>query len=140
MCIKLSGFKICKLRYIRPVFNLFIKYKISKISHINDVVEYGIDFAIFVVSLFYFNIKIWPKCFDSFRSEEHTSELQSHSDLVCRLLLEKKKKLKSAKKKQRRKEKRVLSLGVKDQQLRSSTRVVCQMKRVHKDGPSGIRL
>src|SRR5215204_6691907 len=27
----------------------------------------------------------------STRSEEHTSELQSHSDLVCRLLLEKKK-------------------------------------------------
>src|SRR5437588_5105635 len=27
------------------------------------------------------------------RSEEHTSELQSHSDLVCRLLLEKKKKV-----------------------------------------------
>src|SRR5438132_5725736 len=27
------------------------------------------------------------------RSEEHTSELQSHSDLVCRLLLEKKKGL-----------------------------------------------
>src|SRR5947207_1888073 len=29
---------------------------------------------------------------DASRSEEHTSELQSHSDLVCRLLLEKKKK------------------------------------------------
>src|SRR5438034_4364579 len=29
------------------------------------------------------------------RSEEHTSELQSHSDLVCRLLLEKKKVIKS---------------------------------------------
>src|SRR5260221_9623161 len=29
---------------------------------------------------------------DVTRSEEHTSELQSHSDLVCRLLLEKKKK------------------------------------------------
>src|SRR5437588_6857340 len=28
------------------------------------------------------------------RSEEHTSELQSHSDLVCRLLLEKKKSAK----------------------------------------------
>src|SRR5437773_3989400 len=28
----------------------------------------------------------------SHRSEEHTSELQSHHDLVCRLLLEKKKK------------------------------------------------
>src|SRR5438034_1680035 len=35
----------------------------------------------------------WPpeECANS-RSEEHTSELQSHSDLVCRLLLEKKKK------------------------------------------------
>src|SRR5436190_14833304 len=29
--------------------------------------------------------------FKAARSEEHTSELQSHSDLVCRLLLEKKK-------------------------------------------------
>jgi len=29
------------------------------------------------------------------RSEEHTSELQSHHDLVCRLLLEKKKKNKA---------------------------------------------
>src|SRR5260370_26768829 len=28
------------------------------------------------------------------RSEEHTSELQSHLNLVCRLLLEKKKKMK----------------------------------------------
>src|SRR5438874_3864476 len=31
------------------------------------------------------------------RSEEHTSELQSRRDLVCRLLLEKKKKKKSRK-------------------------------------------
>src|SRR2546430_9851245 len=30
------------------------------------------------------------------RSEEHTSELQSQSNLVCRLLLEKKKKMRSA--------------------------------------------
>src|SRR5437773_9056813 len=30
--------------------------------------------------------------FVTMRSEEHTSELQSHHDLVCRLLLEKKKK------------------------------------------------
>src|SRR5438034_7185274 len=40
----------------------------------------------------------------SSRSEEHTSELQSHSDLVCRLLLEKKKKKK--KKKQTKKTKK----------------------------------
>src|SRR5436190_15517374 len=41
-----------------------------------------------------------PRSFDEYsppslptimRSEEHTSELQSHSELVCRLLLEKKK-------------------------------------------------
>src|SRR5260370_15511623 len=33
---------------------------------------------------------LWPKSLG--RSEEHTSELQSHLNLVCRLLLEKKKK------------------------------------------------
>src|SRR6266480_6040872 len=44
------------------------------------------------------------------RSEEHTSELQSHVNLVCRLLLEKKKKkklnlfgIKKKKKKQKKK-------------------------------------
>src|SRR2546422_2532794 len=37
----------------------------------------------------------WPqlRCAASFRSEEHTSELQSRLHLVCRLLLEKKKKV-----------------------------------------------
>src|SRR5947207_10049431 len=38
--------------------------------------------------LFAASLMLQP-CF--LRSEEHTSELQSHSDLVCRLLLEKKK-------------------------------------------------
>src|SRR5215211_4079841 len=40
------------------------------------------------------------------RSEEHTSELQSHSDLVCRLLLEKKKKTKNKIKKSKTKNKK----------------------------------
>src|SRR5260370_32715997 len=35
--------------------------------------------------------------FTAHRSEEHTSELQSHLNLVCRLLLEKKKKKKNPK-------------------------------------------
>src|SRR5690242_21427662 len=35
-----------------------------------------------------------PAPVDRVRSEEHTSELQSHVNLVCRLLLEKKKKYK----------------------------------------------
>src|SRR5277367_1027713 len=37
------------------------------------------------------------------RSEEHTSELQSHHDIVCRLLLEKKKKTKPEKSKYKNK-------------------------------------
>src|SRR5690606_40812461 len=32
----------------------------------------------------------WAKVLTAFRSEEHTSELQSRENLVCRLLLEKK--------------------------------------------------
>src|SRR5215204_6752674 len=48
----------------------------------------------------------WP---GGCRSEEHTSELQSHSDLVCRLLLEKKKKNKKSyiKKKKKKKKKKI---------------------------------
>src|SRR2546430_12431517 len=34
----------------------------------------------------------WPRC-PRYEMEEHTSELQSQSNLVCRLLLEKKKKI-----------------------------------------------
>src|SRR5215204_5940723 len=49
-------------------------------------------------TLFRSNVSMWPLNIsdgpppapDHVRSEEHTSELQSHSDLVCRLLLEKK--------------------------------------------------
>src|SRR5438034_8225213 len=36
-------------------------------------------------------VRMVHPCVPDARSEEHTSELQSHSDLVCRLLLEKKK-------------------------------------------------
>src|SRR5260221_2727615 len=50
-----------------------------------------------IISAFNFPVAVWSwnamlawVCGDA-RSEEHTSELQSHSDLVCRLLLEKKK-------------------------------------------------
>src|SRR5690606_39570381 len=36
--------------------------------------------------------RLWEKLDRELRSEEHTSELQSRENLVCRLLLEKKKK------------------------------------------------
>src|SRR2546430_11232407 len=42
--------------------------------------------VVFVISLFILRRAVFPR-----RSEEHTSELQSQSNLVCRLLLEKKK-------------------------------------------------
>src|SRR5207237_8326017 len=38
---------------------------------------------------------LWSSRPNTLRSEEHTSELQSHLNLVCRLLLEKKKKNKN---------------------------------------------
>src|SRR5436309_9615436 len=41
------------------------------------------------------------------RSEEHTSELQSRENLVCRLLLEKKKKKKKKKQKIKKKKKKI---------------------------------
>src|SRR5438105_11606201 len=40
---------------------------------------------------------VQPRCHQRSRSEEHTSELQSRVDLVCRLLLEKKKKIQNVK-------------------------------------------
>src|SRR5215204_7049886 len=47
----------------------------------------------------------WASPTGTARSEEHTSELQSHSDLVCRLLLEKKKKTIHKKKNKKKKKK-----------------------------------
>src|SRR5260221_8422137 len=50
--------------------------------------RYGLNLQAFVVYLM-IELRLSNQ---KVRSEEHTSELQSHSDLVCRLLLEKKKK------------------------------------------------
>src|SRR5688572_32001820 len=45
----------------------------------------------------FYEDRVAPAEIDLPRSEEHTSELQSQSNLVCRLLLEKKKKKKKKK-------------------------------------------
>src|SRR5436309_5450229 len=45
------------------------------------------------------------------RSEEHTSELQSRENLVCRLLLEKKKKKKKKKEKQKKMKRKKMYSG-----------------------------
>src|SRR5690349_22939440 len=49
-------------------------------------------FAVLVVSIL-IETALRLRQFRRLRSEEHTSELQSRRDLVCRLLLEKKKKI-----------------------------------------------
>src|SRR5437588_2330991 len=58
-----------------------------------------------------------------FRSEEHTSELQSHSDLVCRLLLEKKKK-KNKKNKQNQKEDKKKKKQKKERRQNNNNRTI----------------
>ena len=72
----------------------------------NGVAAYKVRTSTNVVdqTKFYVNVKEKTKFMDKYRSEEHTSELQSHSDLVCRLLLEKKKKKKNNKPKQKQKQ------------------------------------
>src|SRR6266571_4371306 len=61
------------------------------------------------------------------RSEEHTSELQSHVNLVCRLLLEKKKNLKALP-------------GTKEQEIRDGhRRLPTPPARARRDGPRGRR-
>src|SRR5437588_7909084 len=55
------------------------------------------------------------------RSEEHTSELQSHSDLVCRLLLEKKKKKQKTQIEQETNKKKALdTIKSKDQKIQDA--------------------
>src|SRR3989475_3623153 len=51
-------------------------------------------FALFLVHGLNYSIEFTGGTLIQVRSEEHTSELQSQSNLVCRLLLEKKKKKK----------------------------------------------
>src|SRR5690242_21417371 len=53
------------------------------------------------------------------RSEEHTSELQSHVNLVCRLLLEKKKKKKKKKKTTKQKKSRHSTVKIQLKDIRN---------------------
>src|SRR2546427_8883040 len=56
------------------------------VSYLSVVVAFGVSFTVGLA------FGIMPAHRAARRSEEHTSELQSQSNLVCRLLLEKKKK------------------------------------------------
>src|SRR5206468_5568500 len=83
----------------RSAAEIIAKWPVKRVATISPDYAYGQD----VTKSFVEHLKKiapqmeivdqqWPKLGENdYRSEEHTSELQSRSDLVCRLLLEKKK-------------------------------------------------
>src|SRR5438034_5628473 len=81
-----------------PIFTLF-PYTTLFRSVTIGFLQYLSPSISFILGLFVYHETFTRQHFITFlliwialvRSEEHTSELQSHSDLVCRLLLEKKK-------------------------------------------------
>src|SRR5690242_21917303 len=66
-----------------------LQFLLQNLTIQNNVIEACADFGVAKL-LFLGSSCIYPKLAPQ-RSEEHTSELQSHVKLVCRLLLEKKK-------------------------------------------------
>src|SRR2546428_9563413 len=77
---------------IRPILTAMIELSALPLKAVED--NFAVDSSGFGVSRFFrwYDHKYGvEKDRRDWRSEEHTSELQSRSDLVCRLLLEKKK-------------------------------------------------
>src|SRR5690606_39782837 len=77
------------------IFNVIIYYWRGEQSAVEFLTGYLIEKSLSVDNLFVFILifnyfGVAPK-YHHKRSEEHTSELQSRENLVCRLLLEKKK-------------------------------------------------
>src|SRR5688572_30978616 len=80
-----------------PYTTLFRSDGLTKISNVIDIngSQQAENFKKILMTLTDDPRVILIKLADRLRSEEHTSELQSQSNLVCRLLLEKKKKKKN---------------------------------------------
>src|SRR5260221_10468018 len=72
-----------KMQFIRPFYNL-----LACMQGNPRLPRAGANINILYAALLSGSKPVFTELL---RSEEHTSELQSHSDLVCRLLLEKKK-------------------------------------------------
>ena len=79
------------LRKLPISLKILLEENLRKSNDDDEEVEYIIDIFLNRKNS---KINLYPSriLIQNFRSEEHTSELQSHHDLVCRLLLEKKKK------------------------------------------------
>src|SRR2546430_13362320 len=82
-----------------PLFKRLEPHELEKLAEEIDQVDYKAGEVIFnerdhgdaLYVVEEGSVRIWVTDEDLNRSEEHTSELQSQSNLVCRLLLEKKK-------------------------------------------------
>src|SRR3989440_3713613 len=82
-----------------PMLRKFGKKRV-RIAPISETAEMGVAVGAAITGLrpivelwmSEFMLVAFDQLINEARSEEHTSELQSRSDLVCRLLLEKKKK------------------------------------------------
>src|SRR5438132_10606810 len=69
--------------WMKPLFGEGLTYRAQVfLPKVRSGLQRAWDKALFLIQ--------HRKLAGNLRSEEHTSELQSHSDLVCRLLLEKK--------------------------------------------------
>jgi len=79
--------------FCSPVLVFFLLSGGFQIRFYSSWLPTSVDSEVILLSLYYFGI-LCEVHGTVVRSEEHTSELQSHHDLVCRLLLEKKKKKK----------------------------------------------
>src|SRR2546427_8854241 len=75
-----AGFDNALVREFPNITNVDLSTTLAQVQRVLDQVIRAVEFLF------------------GFRSEEHTSELQSQSNLVCRLLLEKKKKQTQTKK------------------------------------------
>src|SRR5690606_41015274 len=77
--------------FVKFAFVLFLK-KVHVVSSPTSLYKYEVAFAEAKFKATKSRLTVDSSYFN-FRSEEHTSELQSRENLVCRLLLEKKKSL-----------------------------------------------
>src|SRR2546429_5328142 len=67
----------------------------SLIGHMLNSALWRLALVLMPPEVFISRPSSWLKALSRYRSEEHTSELQSRLHLVCRLLLEKKKNINS---------------------------------------------
>src|SRR5205823_8124925 len=86
-CISISGYH---MQEAGATADLELGYTLADgLEYIRTGIAAGLDIDDFAPRLSFF----WAIGMNHFRSEEHTSELQSLAYLVCRLLLEKKKNI-----------------------------------------------